>query len=183
MIELKNDGLRFSFPQIEEAMRKLAHEYILETLPRILAEDRNAALAAFVDPLKGKYEDGPALEDYRKDMRRFVHDLSEGQITDAFRKKVGAQMNRNRDGQGWGQMTIDFQRTLRIPDDGNSYSLPPGLGRFPLRHVDDYADRVPTSWLDRGGVLMPMYQAEALWLHFNRGYPLRECLLRMPGKP
>ena len=30
---------------------------------------------------------------------------------------------------------IDFQRTLRIPDDGDDYPLPPGLGSFPLRHL------------------------------------------------
>ena len=36
---------------------------------------------------------------------------------------------------------IDFQRTLRIPDDESDYPLPPGLGRFPLRHVDDFAER------------------------------------------
>lgn len=27
-------------------------------------------------------------------------------------------------------MTIDFQRTLRIPDDDQTYPLPPGLGSF-----------------------------------------------------
>ena len=30
---------------------------------------------------------------------------------------------------------IDFQRTLRIPDNGKTYPLPPGFGRFPLRHL------------------------------------------------
>jgi len=29
------------------------------------------------------------------------------------------------------KLTIDFQRTLRIPDDDNTYPLPPGLGKFP----------------------------------------------------
>ena len=69
---------------------------------------------------------------------------------------------------------IDFQRTLRIPDDGRDYPLPPGLGRFPLRHVDDYADRLPAAWRRRGGVLLPMHQAEAMWLLFGglvNGYP------------
>ncbi len=28
--------------------------------------------------------------------------------------------------------TIDFQRTLRIPDDNREYSLSLGLGRFPV---------------------------------------------------
>ena len=37
------------------------------------------------------------------------------------------------------KLRLDFQRTLRIPDDGRDYALPPGLGRFPLRHIDDFA--------------------------------------------
>ena len=64
-------------------------------------------------------------------------------------------------------LAIDLQRTLRIPDDGRTYPLPPGLGSFPLRHIDDFADKVPKSWLKRGGVLLPMWQSEALWLHFR----------------
>lgn len=64
-------------------------------------------------------------------------------------------------------MTIDFQRTLRIPDDDRTYPLPPGLGSFPLRHVDDYADRVPETWKRHGGVMLPMYQSEAMWLNFH----------------
>jgi len=68
------------------------------------------------------------------------------------------------------KLSIVFQRTLRIPDDGKDYPLPPGLGRFPLRHVDDFAQRVPAAWLERGGVMLPMYQSEALWLYFETGY-------------
>jgi len=65
------------------------------------------------------------------------------------------------------RLTIDFQRTLRIPDDDNTYSLPPGLGSFPLAHVDDHADRVPPTWLTHGGVMLSMYQSEAMWLSFD----------------
>ncbi len=68
-------------------------------------------------------------------------------------------------------LTLTFQRTLRIPDDGNTYPLPPGLGAFPIRRVDDYADRVPPEWTCRGGVLIPMYQREAMWLNFSAGLP------------
>jgi hypothetical protein len=64
---------------------------------------------------------------------------------------------------------IQFQRTLRIPDDGKHYPLPPGLGAFPLRHVEDYAKRVPAAWRDRWGVMMPLYQAEAMWISFSGG--------------
>jgi hypothetical protein len=66
--------------------------------------------------------------------------------------------------------SVDFQRTLRIPDDGREYPLPPGLGRFPIRRVADHADRVPAAWRDHGGVLLPMYQREAMWLNFDGAY-------------
>ena len=63
--------------------------------------------------------------------------------------------------------TIEFQRTLRIPDDDRDYPLPPGLGRFPLRHIDDFARRLPEQWRRRGGVIAPMHQAEAMWISFG----------------
>ena len=71
------------------------------------------------------------------------------------------------------RLRIDFQRTLRIPDDNRSYPLPPGLGRFPLQHVDDHAARLPEAWAQHGGVMLPMRQAEALWLNFEcvAGFP------------
>ncbi len=69
------------------------------------------------------------------------------------------------------KLRIGFQRTLRIPDDGGRYPLPPGLGRFPLRHVDDFPARVPELWTRHGGVMLPMYQSEALWVSLRAGYP------------
>lgn len=67
--------------------------------------------------------------------------------------------------------SIDFQRTLRIPDSDKTYSLPPGLGSFPLRHVEDHAERLPAPTTDRGGVILPMWQAEAMWLNFHNDGP------------
>lgn len=69
------------------------------------------------------------------------------------------------------ELRIDFQRTLRIPDDGEEYPLPPGFGSFPLRHVDDFAATVPDDWMRHGGVTLPMYQSEALWVNFSGWYP------------
>lgn len=66
--------------------------------------------------------------------------------------------------------SVSFQRTLRIPDDGRVYPLPPGLGRFPVCRVRDYARRVPAAWREHGGVFIPMYQREALWLAFEGAY-------------
>jgi len=67
-------------------------------------------------------------------------------------------------------LEIEFQRTLRIPDDERTYPLPPGLGAFPIRVVDDYADRLPAGWRRHGGVVLPMHQSEALWIRFLPHY-------------
>lgn len=65
-------------------------------------------------------------------------------------------------------LQVSFQRTLRVPDDGKQYGLPPGLGSFPPHPVEDLpADRVSDEWRRRGGVVMPMWQAEACWLDFS----------------
>lgn len=68
---------------------------------------------------------------------------------------------------------VGFQRTLRIPDDNREYPLPPGLGRFPLEHVEDHSSRLPAAWPEHGGVLLPMYQSEALWINFSDGIGFR----------
>lgn len=65
------------------------------------------------------------------------------------------------------RLTVTFQRTLRIPDDGREYPLPPGLGTFHMRHVDDHAATLPPAWLRHGGVMLPIHQAEALWIDFD----------------
>jgi hypothetical protein len=62
---------------------------------------------------------------------------------------------------------VSFQRTLRVPDDGREYPLPPGLGPLPICAVKDYANRVPPEWLGEGGAFIPLYQREALWLGFE----------------
>lgn len=68
------------------------------------------------------------------------------------------------------RFAVSFQRTLRIPDDGRRYPLPPGLGTFPVHRVADYAERVPSGWYMRDGVFIPMYQREALWLAFDAAH-------------
>ena len=70
------------------------------------------------------------------------------------------------------ELRIEFQRTLRIPDDNRAYPLPPGLGNFPLYRVDDYRDNVPDTWRAHGGVFTPMYQTEAMWINFHADYPM-----------
>ncbi|MGM7645601.1 hypothetical protein ACSVDM_11940 [Nocardia sp. JW2] len=69
-----------------------------------------------------------------------------------------------------GGVRVTFVRTLRLPETG-TYPLPPGLGTFPLRRVADYPDTVPEEWRERGGVMLPVYQREALWLKFSATTP------------
>ncbi|MFF4585183.1 hypothetical protein [Streptomyces sp. NPDC001388] len=65
-----------------------------------------------------------------------------------------------------GGVAVRFMRTLRLPESG-THALPPGLGVFPVRRVSDHPDTVPADWLARGGVMLPMYLREAMWLSFG----------------
>lgn len=65
-----------------------------------------------------------------------------------------------------GGVAVRFVRTLRLPETG-THPLPPGLGEFPVRRVADYPDTVPEAWRARGGVLLPVYLREAMWLSFG----------------
>jgi hypothetical protein len=64
-----------------------------------------------------------------------------------------------------GGVAVRFMRTLRLPESG-THDLPPGLGVFPVRRVHDHKDTVPADWLARGGVMLPVYLREAMWLSF-----------------
>lgn len=69
-------------------------------------------------------------------------------------------------------VSVDFQRTLRIPDNDEDHCLPPGLGSFPLRHVEDFPHKLPSKWSERGGAMLPIHQSEAMWLSFDCQYPM-----------
>lgn len=65
------------------------------------------------------------------------------------------------------RFSLSLQRTLRIPDDGRTYPLPPGLGRFTIHAASDYRGRVPDTWGDSGAYFVALYQREALWIGFD----------------
>jgi hypothetical protein len=85
------------------------------------------------------------------------------------RSSIGIEGERVRLGE---RFAISFQRTLRIPDDGKAYPLPPTLGVFPVYRAADYPLQLPTEWELQEDqfaytVFLPMYQREALWLAFE----------------
>jgi hypothetical protein len=61
---------------------------------------------------------------------------------------------------------ITCQRTLRIPDDGGPYPLPPGLGRIPIHRCADFPELPPGAPAE-AAFFIPMFQCEALWLSFE----------------
>lgn len=63
--------------------------------------------------------------------------------------------------------TITLHRTIRLPEDGKTHALPPSRGSFPMKRIEDFKDKVPASWRDHGGVFIPMYAREAMWLGFS----------------
>ncbi|WP_338894589.1 hypothetical protein WBG99_01855 [Streptomyces sp. TG1A-60] len=65
-----------------------------------------------------------------------------------------------------GGVQVRFQRTLRLPETG-THQLPPGLGDFPIRRVEDHPHTAPERMRARGGVMLPVYLREAMWLHFG----------------
>ncbi|CAF3489688.1 unnamed protein product [Fusarium graminearum] len=64
-------------------------------------------------------------------------------------------------------LEIRFKRTIRVPDNDDTNDLPPDAGSFPLYKVDDYADALPLSMAQKGGLFIPMYQKEAIWVGFT----------------
>ncbi|GGW40459.1 hypothetical protein [Streptomyces xantholiticus] len=64
-----------------------------------------------------------------------------------------------------GGVRVRFIRTLRLPESG-THPLPPGLGEFPVRRVEDHLDAVPPQMRERGGVMLPVHLREAMWLSF-----------------
>jgi hypothetical protein len=65
---------------------------------------------------------------------------------------------------------IILHRTLRIPDDGNTYALPPSMGSFPIYRASDFLGKVPSNWKTENSYFFPMYQREAMWIDFQAGH-------------
>ena len=63
-------------------------------------------------------------------------------------------------------VSLNFQRTLRLPDNDKTHALPPGLGAFPLVAASDYVTADTPSTMNRADFAMPMYQSEAMWINF-----------------
>lgn len=70
----------------------------------------------------------------------------------------------NRIGLRAGPFAVRLERTLRVPDDGKVYPLPPTLGSFPLFRSSSYSAALAEGWEEP--FFVPLRQSEALWLSF-----------------
>ncbi|KAF3403195.1 hypothetical protein DPV78_004126 [Talaromyces pinophilus] len=63
---------------------------------------------------------------------------------------------------------ISFRRTLRVPDSGAVQGLPETFGPFPLFSAAQCdPNKIPTVMREKGGLLIPMLQREALTVAFK----------------
>jgi hypothetical protein len=70
-----------------------------------------------------------------------------------------------------GVVSVQFHRTLRVPDTGQ-WPLPAGLGSFPMTRGTELLADAPERWRDPGVLVVPMYPQEAMWLSFSAQEPL-----------
>ncbi len=79
-------------------------------------------------------------------------------------------------------LDISFHRTIRMPDDNKLHQLPGSLGVFPLFNVSAYRNRLPDNIIQQGGVFLPMWQREALWISFTVLHPKKYALRVFVGR-
>ncbi|KAF8860739.1 hypothetical protein BDZ45DRAFT_588036 [Acephala macrosclerotiorum] len=68
-------------------------------------------------------------------------------------------------------LDISLRRTVRVPDNGNAYDLPPDCGEFPIYAVSQYKDKLPQNMVAKGGLFVPIYEREAMWINFESNGP------------
>jgi hypothetical protein len=54
-------------------------------------------------------------------------------------------------------LSISFRRTVRVPDNGKAYDLPPDSGPFPIYSINEHKENLPNHMVSKGGVFVPIY--------------------------
>ena len=127
MIKLEYDRLSFTFPEIAGQLRAHVERQIGHILPEFLRPEERTALLAELESRWGFQQlDGEAQDRHRLRVLTLTADEIEAALRTAALRAAGLH------DASFPALTIAFQRTLRIPDDGRTYPLPAGLGAFPL---------------------------------------------------
>lgn len=165
MITLHRDTLTFTFPESAQEMRALVErkvQQIAADLPPMWERDE---LLTQIESHHDFYKLEPAQQEAaRAKIKTWTPEDIEALLREFAFNRSGLAPD------SFASLSIKFQRTMRLPDDDDVYELPTGLGQLPLRSVDDFPDTTPPSWIKRGGVVMPLYRSEALWIWFSSRY-------------
>jgi len=172
MIHIVDQSLSFSFPAIDAELRALLSHAIEDRLEEAWRSFPDLCREELAELRGDDQLDREQVEKAEVALGAVDHE----QYARVFREKAVLASGIVRGSGSVAEIEIGFQRTLRVPDDGNDYPLPAGLGPFALRSIDQFAGRAPESWLARGGALIPMYQAEAMWINFSGSFP---CAVQM----
>ena len=165
MITLKNDTLSFTFPEIARRVRSLVERQIQKIASELPPSwDRAELLAEIESSLLFGQLNPEAKESARTKINTWVPDQVAAALEEAIVNRGGLNTD------SFAALTIKFQRTMRIPNDGKTYAVPTALGQVPLRSIDDSPETVPASFMKKGGVVMPLDQSEALWVWFSSRY-------------
>lgn len=66
-----------------------------------------------------------------------------------------------------GELELSFARTLRVPENGKTFGAPVLFAPMPLIPVSEHKLHLPSQIAQKGGLLLPMYQREAIALNLN----------------
>jgi hypothetical protein len=166
MVTIENSTLVFTFPEVHTSLRAALENKIKSIKPQFQLPADRSTLYPRLGPRSRFTSSQFSLYEASEDNPEWFLNLTQSRIDNELRDRVLRFLPSVPP-----SLRISFQRTLRVPDDGNDYPLPAGLGKFPLRNIDNYAERLDSVSTKRGGVMLPMYQSEALWLNFDSEYP------------
>lgn len=76
---------------------------------------------------------------------------------------------------GGDNLDISLRRTVRVPDNGDAYDLPPDCGPFPIYSVKDYKSQLPKHMAVKGGLFVPIYDKNSPFPFQSR---TRRCRLK-----
>lgn len=114
--------------RIKAQLYQKVDAYIAEWLPRVLAENLSQCLEKLL-----QREFDWWSEEKKVDARQAMAEETPERVEYRFRKIVAQKVGSFEPKGGAPSAEICFQRTLRIPDDGRTYPLPPGMGTLPIR--------------------------------------------------
>lgn len=86
-------------------------------------------------------------------------------------------------GQSNQELSISFQRTVRVADNNKVNDLPPSLGEFPIYDTSDYEKTLSKHMSAKGGFFIPMYRKSSSMIFMNQRYTNVLQSARLCGSP